>query len=672
MNPESKEPSGEKPEAAKPQDEGKKDKEKKEVNVVLEVSKDKLEAHITLIPLVESPAYSADELRKTLEAKGIKFGLKEALLAQLKEKVPYDQRLLIATGVPPAPGKEGRLEFEFKTDVPVKVKVGDKIGRLVPSEPGVEGTDVHGEKVPLAEAQGTPLPKLTNVELSHENGDILVAKLDGYLLRDDLAIQVQPFFAMESMDDYEAEVKVAKRCQEDDFGLEDLKKFLAEKGIVYGILEEELNKIFARGKYDQPVLVARGKQVVNDRDGEIKLFFETVVRPKVDAHGNLDYKELNLIQNVKKGDKLAETTAPVKGSEGITITGNKVAPKEGVRPALPAGDNTGPDPKDPNVLLAEIDGSVKMKGNLVLVDPIFAVKGEVGYETGNIDFNGSVIINGDVKSGFKIKASRDVQVEGVVEDAIIEAGSDVLIKMGFIGKGEGKITAGGKVTARYCVNQNVVAVGDVVISDYVMHSSIQTSGLLQVKDSKGLIVGGEACAVQGIEVKLAGNQNYTPTVLMAGLDKQTGEQLRLKRAYLMKNAENIREIGQILGKFARLKLVRKTLPPEKEAILQKLEGVKKEQEEKQRQTFAEIKELEAEMSKSKNALIKVLEQIFPGVSITICNRHLVVKEPLQSVYYRFTEQELIAADLEELDKPAQEAAPDPAKGSAPPSGKTEK
>ena len=39
------------------------------------------------------------------------------------------------------------------------------------------------------------------------------------------------------------------------------------------------------------MLVARGKKVVNGKDGEINYFFETEIKPKMDDRGNIDYKE---------------------------------------------------------------------------------------------------------------------------------------------------------------------------------------------------------------------------------------------------------------------------------------------------------------------------------------------------------------------------------------------
>ena len=75
---------------------------------------------------------------------------------------------------------------------------------------------------------------------------------------------IEPFFELEISDDkYKAYVKVKKTLNEDDFNAEDLKQFLTDNGIVYGILEEEIGKIFKQEKFEQAVLVAQGREVVD-------------------------------------------------------------------------------------------------------------------------------------------------------------------------------------------------------------------------------------------------------------------------------------------------------------------------------------------------------------------------------------------------------------------------
>ena len=58
---------------------------------------------------------------------------------------------------------------------------------------------------------------------------------------------------------------------------------------------------------------------------------------------------------------------------------------------------------------------------------------KVDLSTGNINFDGSLHIKGDVADGVAVDVSGSVLVEGVVARATIVAGGDIVIKNGIIG-----------------------------------------------------------------------------------------------------------------------------------------------------------------------------------------------------------------------------------------------
>ena len=209
-------------------------------------------------------------------------------------------------------------------------------------------------------------------------------------------------------------------------------KEIRKAKIEYGLNEELLREIFDNRMFDKEMLIASGLPAVDGIDGEVSYFFETnpEIKPKEDEKGNVDFKDLNIIQSIKKGKKLAEVVPPKPGEEGKTITDKKVPPKEGKLRQLPQGKNTMPDPENPNVLVAAIDGHIMFRsGTLVEVEPAYVVSGDVDYNTGNIDYVGSIVVKGDVKSGFEVKVEGDVDIWGVVEDAKIEAGGKVLLSI---------------------------------------------------------------------------------------------------------------------------------------------------------------------------------------------------------------------------------------------------
>ena len=534
----------------------------------------------------------------------------------------------------------------FDSKKTVRINKGEKICEIMPPKDGVDGMTVYDEKVSAENGSEPQIPKLINAEVSPDDKNYIISAIDGYLSIDQSSIAVNPFFELEDMtDQYEAYVRIRKPLKDGDFTGDDLKKFLKDNNIVFGIQEDEIENIFQQQKFEQKVLIAKGERVVHGKNGEIRYYFDTVVKPKKDEHGNIDYKQLNLIQNVEKGKKIAEAIPPDDGVEGCTVFGKKTPPKEGVSIPLPSGTNTIPDINNSNLLLAEIDGDVKLKGKNIEVDPVFTVKEDVDFSTGNIDYVGSVIINGDVKSGFSVKAKKDIQIDGVVEDAVIEAGGDVLLKTGFMGKGDGKIIAQGKVMVKFCENENIISNGDILIGDYVMNSNIQTKGNLIVTEQNGLIVGGEIYAVKGIEAKVIGNKKNVPTSIFAGVDKEINDKIKSIKNIRIKNDKNKTEIEKALNMFAQRKLIKKSLSEDKKNLLERLIETKENIEEEEEKNKTEIEKLESKLGEFKNAVIKVIDAVYPGTSIRICDKHITVEEPMKYILYKYTEKEIIAVDL---------------------------
>ncbi|MFC1551895.1 flagellar assembly protein A [Candidatus Latescibacterota bacterium] len=618
----------------------------------LELSDDKYEAYIRVNKPLNDVNLNAEDLKRFLAEKGIVYGINEEDVENIFKAAVFDrfnEKLLIASGKMPEEVKDGRIEYSVDSEKTVPVKKGDTIGEIIHPIDGVDGITVFNEKIPPRQVQKAIVPKLSNIIVSPENEDVLIAEIDGYVLIDQVSIQVTPFFEIEiSEDKYEAFATVTKPLNEGDIVAADLKIFLAEKGITYGVLDEEIENILKQELFDKSVLVARGKKVVNGKDGEIKYFFETEIKPKMDENGNIDYKELNIIQNVHEGAKLAEIIPPEPGVKGVTIYNEIIAPQLGEQPSLPIGKNTRPGPDNPNVLLSEIEGSVKLKGTVVDVELVITIRENVDFSTGNIDFIGPVIVNGDVKSGFKIKSQSDVQVNGVVEDAVIESGGNVLLKTGFIGRGHGEITAQGEVTAKFCENQTITAKGSIHISEYAMQSNIQTSDTLTITEKNGLIVGGETYAVKGIRAKTAGNDNYTPTALFAGVDKEFNEKLHLVKESLTGIIENQKNIDRVLQKSVRMKLVKKTLPEETINMLNKVKTIKDEKEIEKKKTVIEIEKLKSKIDEYKEAKVEILDVVYPETTITIYDKHIKVNEPRKSLYFTYGEEKLIAIDLSDL------------------------
>ena len=126
--------------------------------------------------------------------------------------------------------------------------------------------------------------------------------------------------------------------------------------------------------------------------------------------------------------------------------------------------------EDRRRLTSLVDGHVSLVEGKVFVSDVYEVE-NVDLSTGNIDFEGSVQVNGNVSSNFVIRAGSNVIISGVVEGAYIEAGGNIIIARGMNGMAKGTLKAGGNIVAKFLENATASA-GGYVSTESILHLSL--------------------------------------------------------------------------------------------------------------------------------------------------------------------------------------------------------
>ena len=193
--------------------------------------------------------------------------------------------------------------------------------------------------------------------------------------------------------------------------VEDLLAAINNEGITFGLIPEAIGQIVKDKTINQWVVIARGQEPELGKDGYIKFYFDTG-RAKAtiteDASGRVNLKDLHLIQNVKKGDALCELISPQPGKPGMNGEGRGNPGKTGISAKLPGAKNVTYS-ADRNQIFAAIDGMVVWLENAVNVEPSYVVH-DVDASVGNIRFNGSVVVQGEVGDGYEIHAGEDIVI----------------------------------------------------------------------------------------------------------------------------------------------------------------------------------------------------------------------------------------------------------------------
>lgn len=285
---------------------------------------------------------------------------------------------------------------------------------------------------------------------------------------------------------------------------DEIQKFLAANNVVYGLCTDAIHKFCQQKNYARDLLCAKGLAPVDEKAAELKYLFRTegIGMPNEKEDGTVDYRDLGTVQNVKKGEPLCRILMPPPGKDGMDVFGHVVPCHRCRPPSFPQGRNTIVT-EDGLELQADVDGCIEYRKGFLGVNQTYVVHGNVDNASGNINFIGTVIVQGDVSSGFVVKAGGDINVHGVAEGANLEAGGNISITDGINGMDGGKITAVGDVKAKYIQNANVEC-GGTICTDVLMNSNVKAGTEILMRGRKGSIMGGISCAGKQIYAKEIG------------------------------------------------------------------------------------------------------------------------------------------------------------------------
>ncbi len=407
-----------------------------------------------------------------------------------------------------------------------------------------------------------------------------------------------------------------------------LHQSLKEKGVVYGIDMATVDDLSKYPVYGQNIQIAAGIAAVNGKNGSIIYLVELRKerKPTILDDGTVDYKDMNLIENVVKGQIIAKMNEPQPGIPGYMVTGLEIKALDGKPAVFQKGKNASIS-TDGSLLTADIDGQILYADGKISVFATFEVKADVDNSTGNIQVIGNVTVRGNVLAGFSIEAGGNVEIEGVAEGATIRAGGDIILKRGMIGNSKGILSAGGDIIAKYIENAIVEAKAD-IRAEAIMHSDIKCGNKLELGGKKGLLVGGVARVGREVEARVIGSPMSTVTIIEVGIDPHLRERLKLLKTEVPQMEENLVKSNQAIGMLKKMDSVT-TLSDDRREMLGKSTRSKFFYESRLQEYKKEITEIEGKLQQEASGKVKVMGSAYNGVRISIGSCSMYIKETLQ-------------------------------------------
>ena len=405
-----------------------------------------------------------------------------------------------------------------------------------------------------------------------------------------------------------------------EISAEQIERVLQTQGVVAGISKEKIEEFVDMPIYGVPCVVAEAMQPVDGRDAYIAYNFETdrsKLKLSETETGQVNFKELNLIQNVVEGQPLAQKMLAERGKAGKTIFGRYLEAKNGKDIPMPLGKNVAVD-TDGRTIIAKTNGQVMLIGDKICVEPILEVDG-VSLKTGNIKFLGTVIVKGNVEDGFEVRASGNVEVYGAVGKSVIEADGDVIVSLGIMGRDEGYVRAGKSLWAKFIQNTKVDVEEYVIVTDGIINSNVTCNKKILLQGKRASIIGGHLFATEEIHTKTIGSSGGgSETILEVGYDpraKQRLDELLAKQDALTKELD---ELDLNIETLENIKKVRRTLPHEKEETLKTSIARKNEIETESAEMTEEITQIQQHLRELKIiGKVSASGTVYAGVKIYI-------------------------------------------------------
>ncbi len=431
-------------------------------------------------------------------------------------------------------------------------------------------------------------------------------------------------------------------------------KFMTEKDI-YNELERinithgisaKLIKAYTMGQqFCRDIPIAKGTPVVQGKDAEIIYKFETspTAKPKLLEDGSVDFHELNIFTSVKQGDLLAELIPATEGKPGMDVYGNEVQPVKIKKATLKYGRNIKLS-EDKTKIYSDVDGDVKLEVDTVFVSNTYVVPADVDTSTGDIHYNGNVMVTGNVRSGFTIEASGDIEVNGVVEGAKLVSGGNIVLKRGVQGMGKGYLEAKYDIVTKF-MESCVVKAGGTINAGSCLHSDLNAGDKIIISGRKGFLIGGTVSAGKLIEASVFGNKMNTNTVLKVGVEPEIMERYKDLTMLIKEQQDELLQHKQILeGLKKKIAEGQKLLPNQMVMAKQSGEIFKNLGELLEKETV-EYMLLKKEIEENTGGKVIVNNTIFPGVSICISNRIFQVKDVRSRCQFRADGADVVSVPI---------------------------
>ncbi|MFT5542125.1 MAG: hypothetical protein ACI97K_001032 [Glaciecola sp.] len=434
-----------------------------------------------------------------------------------------------------------------------------------------------------------------------------------------------------SNDNMSAELVILSAYSGSTPSFEDILALLNQHDVHKGISKKRVNSLLfeaseSKSGKEHKDIVAKGLPPRNGKPSYIKPLFpnalERILQPQEVGNNKVNMRNLGDILCVPVSVAVAQRVAPTNGREGFTVSDEPLVAKKGDWVNIKLGTNTQISEADENFVIATVAGLPKFENSVMVIEDTFQTKG-VNVGTGNIEYDGAVIVNGDVTESMVVIAKGDITINGFVESATIRAGGDIIITEGAMGRmneEDCRLHAHGSIFVQHGQGLDIIAKKNLNVRKQLAYSRVNCAGKVTIGESDkpmgsifastiqsgSTIYAGSVGAISGSALNIDFSENVN---LLSKRHEAVTVMLKQLRENSFDHEVKLRELNS--------KHVPSALANELNKISSVIEA------EKHLLVWLETIETELRLAKddfNKNAKVVAYKELFHGVSIKMNQR----------------------------------------------------
>lgn len=207
---------------------------------------------------------------------------------------------------------------------------------------------------------------------------------------------------------------------------------LEELKVIHGLNHSEILRAVKTNTFGE-FTIANGTSPKEGVNGRLELLVDTKMKTGLMERGNgtIDFREIQIIPTVQKGQVVAIVHPHIPGTPGITVTNEPLSPQ----PTYPLIVRSGTGTiyiESQKKIVATATGrpEIQQKGLLanVSIIPKLVHQGDVNITTGNIRFKGDADILGNIDKGMIVEVPGNILIHKCAFGASVASNTSITIK----------------------------------------------------------------------------------------------------------------------------------------------------------------------------------------------------------------------------------------------------